>query len=159
MLVDTSIWIAHLRRSDPDLEHLLDKGLVLTHPFVIGEMACGSLGSRVTVLALLSDLPVPGGRAETAARRTGIGGGYRPVATAAARLKDSRFPVGWGFFNFGRGTALTEVAAPLSGEPAASCVECHTKNTAVERTFVPAEAGLPINAEVSEIGFAAGLSL
>lgn len=58
MLVDTSIWIAHLRRSDPDLEHLLDEGLVLTHPFVIGELACGSLAHRVTVLALLTDLPV-----------------------------------------------------------------------------------------------------
>ena len=53
-----------------------------------------------------------------------------------AEVKDSRFPDGWAFFNFGRGTALTDVAAPLSGEAAASCVECHTKHTAVERTFV-----------------------
>ena len=53
-----------------------------------------------------------------------------------AEVKDSRFPDGWGFFNFGSGPALTDVAAPLSGERLASCVECHTKNTAVERTFV-----------------------
>jgi hypothetical protein len=53
-----------------------------------------------------------------------------------AEVKDSRFPDGWAFFTFGRGTALTDVAAPLSGEAVASCVECHTKHTAVERTFV-----------------------
>ena len=53
-----------------------------------------------------------------------------------AEVKDSRFPDGWAFFNFGRGTALMDVAAPLSGEAAGSCVECHTKHTAVERTFV-----------------------
>ena len=53
-----------------------------------------------------------------------------------AEVKDSRFPDGWAFFTFGRGTALTDVAAPLSGEAVASCVACHTKNTAVERTFV-----------------------
>ncbi|MGH9256484.1 MAG: cytochrome P460 family protein [Vicinamibacterales bacterium] len=53
-----------------------------------------------------------------------------------AEVKDSRFPDGWAFFNFGRGTALTDVVAPLSGKAVASCVECHTKHTAVERTFV-----------------------
>jgi hypothetical protein len=53
-----------------------------------------------------------------------------------AEVKDTRFPDGWAFFNFGRGTALTDVAAPLSGKAVASCVECHTKHTAVERTFV-----------------------
>jgi hypothetical protein len=53
-----------------------------------------------------------------------------------AEVKDARFPDGWAFFNFGRGTALTDVAAPLSGEAVTPCVECHTKHTAVERTFV-----------------------
>lgn len=53
-----------------------------------------------------------------------------------AEVKDARFPDGWAFFNFGRGTALTDVAAPLAGEAVAPCVECHTKHTAVERTFV-----------------------
>ncbi len=53
-----------------------------------------------------------------------------------AEVKDSRFSDGWAFFKFGRGTDLTEVAAPLSGDDAAPCVECHTKETAVERTFV-----------------------
>ncbi len=53
-----------------------------------------------------------------------------------AEVKDSRFPDGWAFFNFGRGTDLTEAAAPLSGDAAARCVQCHTEETAVERTFV-----------------------
>ncbi len=53
-----------------------------------------------------------------------------------AEVKDSRFSDGWAFFNFGRGADLTEVAAPLAGDAAAPCVECHTKETAVERTFV-----------------------
>ena len=53
-----------------------------------------------------------------------------------AEVKDARFPDGWAFFNFGRGPALTDVAAPLSGEAVAPCVECHTTHTAVERTFV-----------------------
>ena len=53
-----------------------------------------------------------------------------------AEVKDARFPDGWAFFNFGRSPALSDVVAPLSGEAVARCVECHTKHTAVERTFV-----------------------
>jgi hypothetical protein len=49
-----------------------------------------------------------------------------------AEVKDSRFPDGWAFFNFG----MKDVAEPLSGKAVAGCVECHTKHTAVERTFV-----------------------
>lgn len=57
MLVDTSVWINHFRRPNHDLEYLLGEGLVLTHPFVIGELACGSLAKRAQVLDLLRDLP------------------------------------------------------------------------------------------------------
>jgi hypothetical protein len=53
-----------------------------------------------------------------------------------AAVKDARFPDGWAFFNFGRAQALQDVVAPLSGEAVTSWVECHTKHTAVERTFV-----------------------
>ena len=53
-----------------------------------------------------------------------------------AEVKDSRFPDGWAFFQFGSASALKDAAAPLSGQDVARCVECHTKNTAVERTFV-----------------------
>ena len=54
------------------------------------------------------------------------------LAGLEAEVKDSRFPDGWAFFNL----STNDVAAPLSGERVAACVECHTKNTAVERTFV-----------------------
>jgi len=52
-----------------------------------------------------------------------------------ANVKDSRFPDGWAFFGFSGDAASAE---PLAGEALArgQCVECHTKETAVERTFV-----------------------
>jgi hypothetical protein len=58
------------------------------------------------------------------------------LAALEAEVKDSRFPDGWAFFAFGPAASLKDVAAPLSGQSVAPCVECHTKNTAVERTFV-----------------------
>jgi hypothetical protein len=57
ILVDTSVWVDHLRASDEVLVGLLDAGMVLAHPFVIGELALGNLGRRETVLSALSDLP------------------------------------------------------------------------------------------------------
>ncbi len=57
ILVDTSIWVDHLRATDETLKGLLDAGMVLAHPFVIGELALGNLGQRQTVLTALSDLP------------------------------------------------------------------------------------------------------
>lgn len=57
ILVDTSVWVDHLRRGDARLVELLESGAVLMHPFVIGEIACGSLADRQTVLDLLQDLP------------------------------------------------------------------------------------------------------
>jgi hypothetical protein len=53
-----------------------------------------------------------------------------------AEVKDSRFPDGWAFFNFGPDEALAAVAEPLAGSAVARCIECHTEHTAVERTFV-----------------------
>jgi hypothetical protein len=58
------------------------------------------------------------------------------LAGIEAEVKDSRFPDGWAFFNFGPARSMKDVAEPLAGQVLASCVECHTKNTAVERTFV-----------------------
>jgi len=57
VLVDTSIWVDHLRRADSQLVELLQRRAVLTHPFVIGEIACGSLSDRAAILELLQDLP------------------------------------------------------------------------------------------------------
>jgi predicted nucleic acid-binding protein len=57
MLVDTSVWVDHLRRNDPTLSLLLRQGEVECHPFIIGELACGSLNGRTEVLSLLEKLP------------------------------------------------------------------------------------------------------
>jgi predicted nucleic acid-binding protein len=57
ILVDTSVWVDHLRRGDPQLVSLLEAGRVLMHPFVLGEIACGSLAQRKAVVALLQQLP------------------------------------------------------------------------------------------------------
>lgn len=57
ILVDTSVWIDHLRVGDEHLVALLNAGRVLAHPFVIGELACGNLRRRRDVLSLLERLP------------------------------------------------------------------------------------------------------
>lgn len=57
ILVDTSVWIDHLRAADPHLVVLLNRNEVLTHPSVIGEIALGSVAKRVEVLRYLNNLP------------------------------------------------------------------------------------------------------
>lgn len=57
VLVDTSVWVDHLRSGNDSLERLLNEGLVLGHPYVIGEIACGRLRDRARVLGLLQALP------------------------------------------------------------------------------------------------------
>ena len=57
ILVDTSIWIDHLRQRDERLSKLLNQCQVLAHPFVIGELALGSLQNRAAILGALQDLP------------------------------------------------------------------------------------------------------
>lgn len=57
ILVDSSVWIDHLRRHDAVLAALLSRGQVLAHPFVIGEIALGSLRQRADILSALHDLP------------------------------------------------------------------------------------------------------
>jgi len=57
ILVDTSIWIDHLRVGDPRLSLLLQNGRVLAHPCVIGELALGQLAHRGEILGLLGNLP------------------------------------------------------------------------------------------------------
>ena len=58
ILVDTSVWVDHLRADNAALAALLDAGMVFIHPFVIGELALGNLHHRETVLTALSDLPL-----------------------------------------------------------------------------------------------------
>jgi predicted nucleic acid-binding protein len=57
ILVDTSVWVDHLRRRDTQLVDLLNANSVLMHPFVVGEIACGSLADRALTLDLLLNLP------------------------------------------------------------------------------------------------------
>ena len=57
ILVDTSVWISHLRAGEPSLAAALEGARVLMHPFVLGELACGNLENRGEVLKLLGDLP------------------------------------------------------------------------------------------------------
>ncbi len=57
VLVDTSIWVSHLRKAHRLLGSLLEEGAVCSHPCVIGELACGSLKNRDEILSLLRALP------------------------------------------------------------------------------------------------------
>lgn len=57
ILVDTSVWVEHLRRGLPRLATLLQEGKVLIHSWVIGELACGNLRNRADALELLQGLP------------------------------------------------------------------------------------------------------
>lgn len=58
MLLDTSIWIDHLRKNDGILARLLEEQQILMHPFVVGEMALGTLRQRQQVLNELAKLPL-----------------------------------------------------------------------------------------------------
>ncbi|MEY4631385.1 MAG: hypothetical protein RIQ81_1505 [Pseudomonadota bacterium] len=60
VLVDTSVWIDHFRSADQKLSELLVDNLVLGHPMVTGELACGSLRQRDEILPLLKLLPQAG---------------------------------------------------------------------------------------------------
>lgn len=57
LLVDTSVWVEHLRSGTAGLEQLLNNSQVICHPFIIGELACGNLKNRSHILSLLDTLP------------------------------------------------------------------------------------------------------
>ena len=57
VLVDTSVWVDHLRRGSRRLAALLEDAQVLVHPFVIGELACGRLSDPDEILGLMAALP------------------------------------------------------------------------------------------------------
>lgn len=57
ILVDTSVWVDHLRAGDAGLVGVLESNRACVHPFVIGELACGNLKARRQVLDLLGALP------------------------------------------------------------------------------------------------------
>ena len=57
ILVDTSVWIDHLRAGNEELARLLQSSQVLIHPHIIGELACRNLRNRQEIMSLLADLP------------------------------------------------------------------------------------------------------
>ena len=57
ILVDTSVWIDHFRNGNAELGELLTSSEVMIHPFIIGELACGSMKNRKEILGLLNELP------------------------------------------------------------------------------------------------------
>ena len=58
VLVDTSIWVTHLRQGSRKLEKLLMDAEVMCHSFIIGELACGNLKNRIEIISLLQSLPM-----------------------------------------------------------------------------------------------------
>jgi len=91
ILADTSLWVDHLRRGDADLSAWLEAGEVLSHPFVIGELAVGNLRHRERFLGHLQRLPrsVVASPAEVLTFISheglhGLGLGYVDVALLAA---------------------------------------------------------------------------
>lgn len=96
ILVDTSIWVDHFRQPNVRLVALLNNAEVLTHSFVIGELALGNMANRTTILSLLRDLPkAPLGQEdevlEFVERRSlhGAGIGYVDAHLIAAALLGS----------------------------------------------------------------------
>lgn len=58
VLVDTSVWIFHLRYGNDKLKRLLNVGYVICHPFIIAELSCGNLKNRNETLSLFQSLPM-----------------------------------------------------------------------------------------------------
>jgi predicted nucleic acid-binding protein len=90
-LVDTSVWVDHLRTGEPALGRLLDHGLVLAHPWVTGELALGHLSQRQEILGLLTALPSAEVATDAevlglieAEQLYGLGGGYVDAQLLAA---------------------------------------------------------------------------
>jgi predicted nucleic acid-binding protein len=91
ILVDTTVWVDHLRAHDKKLAELLDAGAVLMHPFVLGELALGHLNPRSTILHMLAQLPALGTVTDTEAlayiernKLIALGIGYIDVHLLAA---------------------------------------------------------------------------
>ncbi len=58
VLVDTSVWVSHLRSGNSRLQKLLEDGRVAIHPFIIGELACGNISNRTEIISLMQSLPM-----------------------------------------------------------------------------------------------------
>ena len=58
VLVDTLVWISHLRYGNSKLQNLLEDCRVVSHPFIIGELACGNINNRTEIISLMQSLPM-----------------------------------------------------------------------------------------------------
>lgn len=99
ILVDTSIWIDHFRASEPQLVALLARNGVLAHPFVIGEVALGSVVKRAEILNYLRNLPMA------------IAASHDEVMTFIARRKLANTGLGYVDASLLASAALTPDAA------------------------------------------------
>ena len=123
ILLDTSVWVDHLRVGDKVVVNLLVSGRVLIHPFVLGELALGNLRQRQTIFSALQDLPAATMATDAEVLRfidrhalAGLGIGYIDVHLLAATLLTS------GSSLWTRDRRLADVAGRLgvaSGLPAA----------------------------------------
>ncbi len=93
ILADTSIWIDHFRSGDTVLAQRLDRGHILIHPWIIGELALGLLQNRTAILTTLVDLPTASTASDTEVlglierhSLAGIGIGYIDAHLLAATL-------------------------------------------------------------------------
>jgi len=94
VLVDTSVWVSHLQSGNARLRELLEAGKVVSHPFIIGELALGNLKNRQEILSLLMALPAASSATHDEVLRfieeqrlMGLGLGYVDIhLLAAARL-------------------------------------------------------------------------
>jgi predicted nucleic acid-binding protein len=89
ILVDTSVWVDHLRAGDGTLAGLLEVGSVLSHAFVIGELALGDLRQRDLVLATLQDLPQASVATDREVRTIGLGSRSVALARSTRRADDA----------------------------------------------------------------------
>jgi predicted nucleic acid-binding protein len=56
VLVDSSVWVAHFKRRNDHLVELLEDGAVICHPYIVGEVACGTPPSRKDIIGMLAEL-------------------------------------------------------------------------------------------------------
>ncbi|MBP1767309.1 MAG: PilT protein domain protein [Candidatus Aminicenantes bacterium] len=99
VLVDTSVWVSHLQSGNDRLRELLEEGKVISHPYIIGELACGNFKNRREILSLLQTLPASLTAAQDEVllfiedqRLMGLGLGYVDVhLLASARLSGVPF--------------------------------------------------------------------
>lgn len=124
ILVDTSVWIDHLRAGEPSLVRLLEAGEVLAHPWVTGELALGQLSNRQEVLGLLDALPVaPVATVEEVLtlietrQLFGVGIGYVDAHLLAATLLTG----GASLWTRDRSLAAAAFRLDVAAQPAGSC--------------------------------------